>query len=233
MGTRGSNDAARVLLVSGWDDETIGDCERRLRDCGVDVVRADDVYSAMSRLAGGEVYATVLLDPRQRGDRLAQFARVASRYYPATHIAVPALDDHRRADASAGDRIPREPLDTIIDGMRRVRTELANLQTAEAADPSPVGAVVEVSQPLEERPIEAPAAVAAAETIDREPCSYEAVRLRMSEGRAGPMRRPPQAPEPDDTIRSHGTVTPAELDALLTEGPETQSIPTERQEGPA
>ena len=233
MGTRDSTDAARVLLVSGWDDETIADCERRLRECGVDVVRVDDVYSAMSRLAGGEFFAAVLLDPRQRGDRLAQFARVASRYFPTTHTAVPALDDDRRADASAGDRISREPLDTIIDGIRRTRTEPAKSQTAEAADPLPVETAIEDSAPAEERLIEPPGAVEPAEPIDREPCSYEAVRLRMSEGRVGPMRRPPQAPEPHDTNRSHGTVPPAELDALLTEGPETESIPSESQEGPA
>lgn len=232
MGTRDSNDVARVLLVSGWDDETIADCERRLRECGVDVVRADDVYSAMSRLAGGEVFGAVLLDPRQRGDRLAQFARVAGRYYPATYTAVPALDDHRPAHASAGDRIPREPLDTIIDSIRRIRTEPADSNTAQAADPLPVEAAVEVAQPPEESRIEPPGVVAPAEPFDREPCSYEAVRLRMSEGRAGPMRRPPQAAESDDPIRPHGTVTPAELDALLTEGPESESIHSESQEEP-
>lgn len=232
----------RILIVSPRHDEPVRAAASMLGQAGGAVTVVPDAYRAMAQLVQPPGFAHLLLDVRDMDETELGIVNIASRYCPATASAALQLPgiEARLARLAPTLRV----LDSATLAMRigdgRVSpiadTHQATGHAAPVADDESiehslgVGAAFAGTDPSGHSPgHDAPsrASTASSEASEDEVSMYEAVRARMREGAAPPVRRRPgEAAKPfgmagmsgpcDAPVTETGVeLTAAEIDALL------------------
>lgn len=184
-----------VLIVSDADDGAVRDCASALTDAGAGVEVVPDVYAAMARLTLGRNVGRVLLDVRTLDDKEMSFLRVASRYHPSVEVLVPSFNGTAERMASFGAGVQAVDVEFIIDS---VTAELAPTTGVEA----PPGGALSTD--------------GGAESGAAGPSLHDAVRERMAGDDPRVIRRAPPRQTPREPGPAKPTLSPEELDALLT-----------------
>jgi hypothetical protein len=214
--------------VTDAQDASLHEALALLADAGAAVEIAPDVYTAMARLARNGGFSRVLVDVRGLDDAEMSFIRLAGQYFPGIQVAVPVLAGTAARLSGAHNSVRAVPMVAIAASLQdepaAVRSVPAHTEEPSATQQRgetertpqpPQGAAT----PTERRPLSTDGGPEAA---GEGPPLYEAVRMRMSEGTTAPVRRipPPMnsgAVRPGEALdrTSDGTLTPAELEALL------------------
>lgn len=230
----------RILIVSQRHDEPVRAAASTLGQAGGSVTVVPDAYRAMAQLIQPPGFAHLLLDVRDLDEAEMGIVNIASRYCPAT---VPAVLDLPGIEPRLGRLAPSL---RVIDSATlaiRIGDGRASIgpagQRTEQAEPTSEEGSIEHSLGVDaagttaghgERAASSESAnrpAAMEDAADDGISMYEAVRSRMRDGAAAPLRR-----RPGEALKSPGNpgitggcdapvtetgveLTAAEIDALL------------------
>lgn len=213
-----------------------------LGQAGGAVTVVQDAYRAMAQLMQPPGFAHLLLDVRDMDEAELSIINIASRYCPATASAaleLPGIEARLSRLAPSLRVIDSATLAMRIGDGRVVSTGPLSRPTEQAASVSDDGSIEHSlgvdsgsapttrDEPADRIEVVEEAASIAEETSDGGMSMYEAVRSRMREGAAPPVRRRPgEAVKPfggtgmqascDAPVTETGVeLTAAEIDALL------------------
>ena len=232
----------RILIVSPRHDEPVRAAASTLGQAGGAVTVVPDAYRAMAQLVQPPGFAHLLLDVRDMDEAELGIINIASRYSPATAAAAMELPG---IEAKLSRLAPTlRVMDIATLAMRIGDGRVTSLQTTKAtterATPAVDDVSIEHSLGVDDTPAvpvngDRPSADDAVQQFppvgsqisDGGVSMYEAVRTRMREGAAPPVRRRPGdaatpfgsagLPRPCDApVTETGVeLTAAEIDALL------------------
>lgn len=191
-----------ILMVSDATDDSLRETVAELRAAGAEVCLVPDVYAAMARVAHGDPYDWVLVDVRTIDRAESEFLNLAPRYFDGLRIEVPWLDGTSRAVVQLGQPALRTTeVAAIVDSVRMAASVPA-VVSAETNVQS--GEELSTSTGLESEGAGAPSL-------------HEAVRLRMAEDAAAPVRRTPpsRTPPAPSAPPTSNNLTDEEVEALF------------------
>lgn len=231
----------RILIVSQRHDEPVRAAASTLGQAGGAVTVVPDAYRAMAQLVQPPGFAHLLLDVRDIDEAELGIVNIASRYCPGTAAAALALPG---IEARLGRLAPS--LRVIDSATLALRISDGRMPSTTAAPQTESATVVSADDSIEHSlGIDAEAGAfdhgercAAGNEADSSPAAaappaendvpmYEAVRARMRDGAAAPVRRRPgemakplasaglSGPPGEPVTETGVELTAAEIDALL------------------
>ncbi len=227
MSTADTDTRVAVLLLFNGRDAALLEFGDGLRQRGVDVHAASDVYAAMALLATGLPARHVVVDVRQLDNDEMQFLSLAPRYYPGLQILVPPLEGTiARQQGRTGRAVVLPPAD-LIESILGIPFAV----TAEGMD-EPEGRPEWLGEPVADNDEQRAAALSTdggPDAADDGPTLHEAVRQRMANDVSGPVRRRPPGQhtvpaaftspsgdgQDDRPSSDAGALSADEIDALL------------------
>jgi hypothetical protein len=224
MSTIGRSDIPSILIVADVVQPPFSDAVAALRQSGLAVAVAADVYTATAELALSSAFRHVLIDVRNLDPQERAFLQLAPRYFRGVRLCVadlPGASSRLRLDESP---LPLKTVQSFISAVIAQRDEPVSaieIQAEPMQSSAPTPAPSPPSAPPPPRPApRAPLSTDSATIPSEAPSLHEAVRRRMAGDEPAPPQRKPPVRTPPKTAP---TISPQELDALLT--PDESIIP--------